>query len=123
MLGSLFRFHGYGSLRYLYKQGRFVRGQNLSIRFAHNPRRQQSRLAVVVTRKVCKSAPKRNRIRRRIYEVMRTQWQHIPPAHDMVITIFEPRFYDMPHDELQQAVISALKRARLWQSKTSQKEE
>lgn len=115
MLQYKYRFHGHGSLRYLYKNGKTVRNRSLSIRFVQNPKRKDTRCAVVVTRKLYKSAPKRNRIRRRIYEVLRTNWQHILPANDIVINVFEPRFYDMPHEDLKASVADVLARAELWQ--------
>lgn len=115
MLQYKYRFHGHGSLRYLYKNGKTVRNRSLSIRFAQNPKRKDTRCAIVVTRKLYKSAPKRNRIRRRIYEVLRTNWQHILPANDIVINVFEPRFYDMPHEDLEASVVDVLSRAELWQ--------
>lgn len=115
MLQYKYRFHGHGSLRYLYKNGKTVRNRSLSIRFVQNPKRKDTRCAVVVTRKLYKSAPKRNRIRRRIYEVLRTNWQHILPANDIVINVFEPRFYDMPYEDLKASVADVLARAELWQ--------
>lgn len=114
MLEQKYRFHGYGSLRYLFKVGKTVRGRSLSIRYAHNPRRVHSRCAVVITRKVIKAAPKRNRVRRRIYETLRTHWIHILPGYDISINVYDPNFFDMPHEELREVVLEALKQAGLF---------
>lgn len=118
MLQYRFRFHGHGSLRYLYQHGHSVRSRTVSVRFVANPKRVHSRAAVVITRKVLKSAPKRNRVRRRVFEILRTNWGHIKPANDIVLTIFDPRAADMPHDELLTAVVDVLKRAHLWQTES-----
>jgi ribonuclease P protein component len=113
MLHNKYRFHGHGSLRYLYNKGRVERSRALAIRFAANPRRQDSRVAVIVTRKVLKSSPKRNRIRRRLYELLRTNWHRVKPAHDIMITVYDPSFCDIPHQELQATVFDVLARAGL----------
>jgi ribonuclease P protein component len=43
----------------------------------------------VVSKKVDKSAVRRNRIRRRIYEIVRTHPAHAGFAHEMVFTIYK----------------------------------
>ncbi len=115
MLAQSYRFHGYGSLKYLYRQGTIYRARSLSLRVAHNERRSDSRCGVIVTKKVVKAAPKRNRIRRRVYEVIRTHWDHIRPAHDMLINVYDPLAGQMPHDELEHIIIDLLKQAGIWQ--------
>lgn len=54
MLAYKNRFHGHGSLRYVYSNGTSVRTQKITVKFAQNPRRQDSRFAVVVSKKVLK---------------------------------------------------------------------
>lgn len=116
MLQQNYRFHGHASLRYLYHHGKTQRSRALSVRFAHNPKRVHSRCAIIVTRKVVKSAPKRNRIRRRMYELLRVNWHHIKAPYDISINIYDPNVLDMPHEELKANLIEALKRAAIWQS-------
>ena len=48
MLAYKNRFHGHGSLRYVYSNGSSVRTQKITVKFAKNPRRKDSRFAVVV---------------------------------------------------------------------------
>lgn len=114
MIAKKYRFHGYGSLKFLYTKGRSVRGRYCSLKYIGNPRRDDSRLAVVVGRKVSKKAPVRNRIRRRVYEVMRTHWSMLKPAHDMIITVFDERMATMPHDELNKTIAEMLSKAELY---------
>ena len=45
------RFHGHGSLRYLYTRGKTVRSNQLSLRYITNGRRNTWRMAVVVSKK------------------------------------------------------------------------
>jgi ribonuclease P protein component len=60
-----------------------------------------------VSRKVSKSAVRRNRVRRRIYEVVRHMDTDISPAIDLVFTVFDEHVADMQTDKLQ-AIIRQL---------------
>lgn len=103
------RFHGYGSLRQVYRSGRMVRGPHFAVRSALNPRRRSYRVAVVVSRKVNKSAVTRNRIRRRLYELVREAGPKISEPYDIVITVFQDNIQDVPHRELKGQLKKQLK--------------
>jgi ribonuclease P protein component len=114
MLSHKYRFHGHGSLRYLYRNGSTVRNRSILLKYCENKHRVNSRVAVVVGKKVAKSAVKRNRIRRRVFEIVRKHWAHIKPHHDISLTIFSAEFITLPADELEQQVVSVLTQARLY---------
>lgn len=88
MISRKHRFRGYGSLKYVYKNGTTVRGPLFAVRAIKNPKRDSYRLAVVVSRKVNKSAVARNRIRRRLYEAVRLLEADILRPYDIVLTVF-----------------------------------
>ena len=115
MISRLNRFHGHGSLRYVYQHGQVVRGPLCSLKYVLNEKRKNYRLAVVVSKKVHKSAVRRNRIRRRLYESFRVQVANIPP-YDMVLTVFHEQIADMPSDELTAMVRAQLKQAGIVKS-------
>lgn len=118
MLARTHRFHGYGSLRYTYQHGQTVRGPLCSLRFIRNERRKTYRLAVVVSKKVSKSAVVRNRIRRRLFEAVRHLEASIPQAYDMVLTVFSETVAEMPAAELEAMVYAQLKQAGILLKKT-----
>ncbi len=101
MLSFSHRFHGHGSLRYVYKNGQAIRSHLITIKYIKNSHRKHSRFAVVVSKKVHKSAVGRNRIRRRLYEIIRQELPHIQSPHDIVILVFSSEVLTLPHDELQ----------------------
>ena len=107
MINRLFRFHGYNALLPVYRKGVTVRGSLMSLKYA--PRRSASsyRAAVVVSKKVHKSAVVRNRIRRRIFELIRAD-QATLPAVDIVVTVFNDQVARLPADQLQLQVHSML---------------
>lgn len=117
MISRSHRFHGHGSLRYVYQNGKTVRGPLCSLKYVRNERRKDWRLAVVVSKKVHKSAVRRNRIRRRLYEAARQLLIDIP-AHDLVLTVFHEQVADMPADELMAMVKAQLRQAGLLRGST-----
>ena len=73
MLIRAHRFHGYNSLRGVYGRGQTLRASLLNLKYQWREPNRPYRVAVVVSRKVSKSAVVRGRIRRRIYEIVRQQ--------------------------------------------------
>ena len=114
MLAKKFRFHGYGSLKFVYSKGKTARSRYLSLKYCANSRREGSRLAVVVSKKNTKIAPRRNRMRRRIYEAVRARWSMIKPGYDLVITVFDDRVGTVPATEIDQLVHELLSQANLY---------
>jgi len=94
------RFHGHNSLRFVYKNGRIVRSRYATIKSSPNPNRHQPRMAVVVSKKVLKSAVRRNRIRRRIYDYIRNQTPRLNQNYDIVIIVSSSELLSMPSEEL-----------------------
>jgi len=114
MLSVIHRFHGHGSLRYVYKNGQAVRSRLVTIKYIANSRRKHSRFSVVVSKKVLKSAVGRNRIRRRIYEVVRHELPHLKPAHDVVIMAFSSELLALPYEELVDTIRQLFTQADLY---------
>jgi len=102
MLASKYRFHGHGGLRYLYKKNHTARSRHFMLRYVANKTRVHSRVTVIIGKKVYKSAVKRNRIRRRIYEIIRTfdGWPKLEQGYDMAITVYSPEVLLLPRDQL-----------------------
>ncbi len=94
------RFHGHGSLRYVYTNGQVVRSHLATIKYIENARRNKSRVAVVVSKKVIKNAVYRNRIRRRIYEYIRPILNDFDNNIDIAIIVTSGEMLTIPHEEL-----------------------
>ncbi len=113
MLARAYRFHGRKSLHQVYSHGKTVRSGDLSLKFAAN-NQPNSRAVVVITKKVTKLSPKRNRLRRRIYENLRQHWSMISPGHDLVITVFDERVLELSPEALNRTVTNLLTIAKLY---------
>ena len=111
MLGRAHRFHGYNALNGVYRRGQTARTPMMSLRFADRSPDKPYRVAVVVSRKVNKSAVARNRIRRRIYAAVREAGASISPGTDLVFTVFNDQVAELPPPELKETVAKLLGKA------------
>ena len=113
MLAKIFRFHGHGSVRSAYRYGRSVRGAIGSLHVHTDPKHPTLKVAVVVSKKVSKSAVVRNRIRRRVFSQVQSVKPKLSKPAELVFTIYDARVALMPSDELAQEVTGLLSRAKL----------
>lgn len=111
MLAKKNRFQGPKGLTRVYQKGHTVRSQFCAARFTKG-NRDSYRIAVVVSKKVAKSAPERNRIRRRVYEVIRLNAAEYLSTEDIVITIFDSRLSTIEHSELQDIIVRLLRQIK-----------
>jgi ribonuclease P protein component len=91
MISRAHRFHGYNTMP--------------------NEKRQNYRVAVVVSRKINKSAVARNRMRRRIYEQVRQLANSIDHPFDIVITVFSNNLLDATPKELESVLKKQFRQA------------
>ena len=111
MIHSSHRFHGRNSLRFVYQKGQTVRGPLVALRYIQNSRQPKYRVAVVVSRKVSKSAVVRNRVRRRLYEIVRKHAGRMSAPYDLVLSVYGEEAATMSHAGLQKLVLGALQKA------------
>lgn len=111
MLAKKNRFQGPAGLTRVYQKGQTVRSQFCAARFTSG-KRDSFRVATVVSKKVARTAPERNRIRRRIYEVIRLHAADYLTTEDVVITVFDSRLSEIDHKELQEIIIRLLQQVK-----------
>lgn len=115
MLAFNYRFHGHGSLRYVYKNGKAWRSRLITVKTVRNKRRKLPRFAVVISKKVHKSAVGRNRARRRIYEIVRHELPNIAQVCDVAIIVSSAEVISLEHKELNDLVKQLFKQAGLYE--------
>jgi ribonuclease P protein component len=111
MISRAHRFHGYNTMRHVYKYGAVSRGSLFAVKALPNEKRQNYRVAVVVSRKINKSAVARNRMRRRIYEQVRQLANSIDHPFDIVITVFSNNLLDATPKELESVLKKQFRQA------------
>lgn len=115
MLSHNHRFHGHGSLRYVYRNGKTTRGKYVTLRYCKNTRRVHTRFSVVVSKKISKRAVIRNAIRRRVYEVIRLKLDTIQPSYDIAVIINDLSIINLTPNELHDSLLSLLEKELLLQ--------
>lgn len=96
----------------MYRNGKTVRSSKVSLVYTVNTRKF-TRFAVVVSKKVEKSAVKRNRIRRRVYEALRLNLKDIPKKKDYVFVVFSKDVINMPFAELEKILSELIKESNI----------
>jgi ribonuclease P protein component len=111
MISRAHRFHGYNSLNFVYRSGQTVRGPLFAVKYTLNPKRKTYRAAVVVSKKVHKSAVARNRMRRRLYALLQELEPQINEPYDVVITVFHDSLLEEPSENLSRQLKGQLEGA------------
>lgn len=101
MIPFNYRFHGHNSLNFVYRKGQTVRTTTLTFKFLPNKFRSRSRAAVVVSKKISKSAVQRNRIRRRIYNIINVHIKQFKSPIDLVIIVNSLEINNLSYMELK----------------------
>ena len=112
MLASKYRFHSRGGVKYTYQKGKTIRTPKFSLVFAPNQHGKQ-RFAVVISKKVIKSAVGRNRVRRRVYEAIRLNITEIPESYDYIFIVFSKDLKTMEFTELEKLVLKLTEQAKI----------
>lgn len=112
MLNKNFRFHSRGGVKYVYQHGKTIRRPEISLVYCDNER-GKTRFAVVVSKKVNKTAVGRNEIRRRIYEAIRLDFDKFKKPRDYIFVIYNRNVKDMPFKDLQKLIRSLIEESML----------
>ena len=112
MLSNKYRFHSRGGVKFVYRHGKTLRRPDLSLVFCDNDR-GKTRFAVVVSKKVNKTAVGRNRIRRRLYEAIRLDFDKFKKPRDYIFVVYNRNLKDLPFSELQKLLRSLLEESML----------
>lgn len=99
MLSQKYRFHSRGGVNFVYQKGTTLRAPHLSLVYMPNNRGFR-RFAIIVSKKVLKSAVGRNRIRRRVYEAIRLADPSSLPPIDCIFIIHNRNYATMSFSEL-----------------------
>lgn len=108
MLARTYRLRRSKDIVKVYQRGRYAGGHDFVVK-AHKSNWPNSRLAIVVSRKISKSAVIRNRIRRRLSGLVEELWQTVRPGYDIVISV-RSDISALPADKLRESLSEQLRR-------------
>lgn len=96
----------------VFKNGRSSYDKTIGIKAAVN-KLPGSRFGILISNKVSKKATERNKIRRRIRDIIRLQLNDIKSNYDIVIMVLPPA-REKTYQELNQSIIRHFKKLRLY---------
>jgi len=111
MINSPNRLRGRREPRIVMKHGKSARSGVLGIKYLQRGEGAYQAV-VVVSKKVTKVAPLRNRIRRRVYEQLRTNFK-IKDGYKLVISVFDKQLSDVTSQELHDQLRELLRKTPL----------
>lgn len=100
MISRSHRFRGRKSINEVHRRGHGSRGMFFGVKVLPNSRNNTYRVAVVVSKKVSKSAVVRNRIRRRLFACFRQEEFKKLGRNDIVLTVFSAEILEEPQTKL-----------------------
>ncbi len=111
MIAQNHRFHGHNKIDAVYRRSQTLRGNLMNLKYTTGNGQRPYRAAVVVSKKVSKSAVVRNRIRRRLYEIIR-QFDGAPlTGTELVFIVYSDQLASLESARLKAAAHDLLSRA------------
>ena len=77
-----------------------MRSRTFLLKYVPNKTRTKPRLSVIVSKKVAKSAVKRNLIRRRLYEILRQLLPEFNQPVDLAVIVNQVEILEIDYEEL-----------------------
>ncbi len=111
MLASRNRLKQPRAIARVFRQGRQGSSGNIRLKASINGT-QESRVVVVVSKKVSKRAVVRNRIRRRVGALVAERWATVPSGYDIVIVVHGD-IAEAPAAELAKQLAEAVERTKM----------
>ncbi len=96
----------------VYDSGKTVRNSFLFIKFLKDSSLKNSKFGIVVSTKISKKATVRNRVRRQISEVIRTNLDRIINDVNVVI-VTNSKIVDKEFTEIEKVVVKLLKKSKI----------
>jgi len=112
MLSRHHRFTGNKDIPAVLRRGRHIGSEGFSLKLVPSSG-DQSRIAIVVSKKTAKHAITRNRIRRRIYSFFRQYLADFTDSYDIVVLVRDESLATMDWKGLHDRLLAACRQARV----------
>ena len=111
MLARRYRLRERKRFDVIYKTGRSFKGKGLAAKVLPNDA-GRLRAAVVVSKKTAKSAPLRNRIRRRVFALLEGS-ARLDLGCDIIISVYDKQWAEAEYKKLKAEIAALLEKANL----------
>lgn len=96
----------------VFKRGKYYSRAWLGIKINKN-NLKINRFGFLIGLKISKKATVRNKIRRRLSEVIRLKLEQIKPGFDVIVLV-QPEIVDKTYQEIDKNLTNLLKKAKIW---------
>ncbi len=103
------RIHGRKVFSRIFKSGKTIRSKTINLNYSPI-QGKYFKVAVVVSRKTSKKAVVRNRIRRRIYELIRQEFTDHTDGYNLILTVFSDEIATISSNELKKRIEDLFKK-------------
>lgn len=111
MIAKKFRFGKRADFDKIFRSPNKFYSNNLVLKF-YKTENLNNRFAIVVSKKISKKAVERNKIRRRIYEVLRLNLDKIKTPYDIVFLV-KKGVISLEYCEIESEIMYILKKSKL----------
>lgn len=111
MLSKQYRLQKDKDFELVFKKGRIVSNEFIFLKFVKN-NLVVSRFGFIISKKISKNATVRNRIKRRLREIIRKKLDNIKSGFDIIVVV-KPKIVDKDYLEIREGVEGLLRKAGL----------
>jgi len=111
MLSREYKLKKDNDFKKVFEKGKSYRDDFIKIRFLKNGL-EITRFGIVVSSKISKKAVARNRIKRRLEEIIHSRLDQVKSGFDIVI-LFEPKVVDKNYKQIEEAFVNLVEKAKL----------
>ncbi len=112
MLAKKYKLKKKKELTALFQSGKFQKSRFLRLKWMKN-NLETNRFVFAISNKVSKKTTQRNRIKRKLEEIIRNNFQNIKQGYDLAI-IAQPEILTINYQLIKQDLIELLKKTGLW---------
>lgn len=111
MLSREYKLKKDNDFKKVFEKGKFYRNDFIKIRFLKN-NLGITRFGIVISSKISKKAVSRNRVRRRLEEIIRIRLDQIRSGFDIVV-LFEPEVIGKNYKQIEEVFVNLIEKAKL----------
>lgn len=122
MLSKINRIRKDSDFKKIFKLSKPVYGDKIMIRFVPARESLETRFGFILSNKIEKRATRRNSLKRRLRAIVRNHLSFIRSSIDLAITVKQNFAYPYKTEDIENELISVLKKAGLYNEKNYQKD-
>jgi len=111
MLSKKYKLKKDNDFKRVFKEGKYYQEDFIKIRVLKN-NLEMSRFGFIIGLKISKKSTQRNKIKRKLEEIIRLNLKQIKPSFDIVVLV-SPRIIEKKYQEMEKTLINLFKKSKL----------